>query len=512
MATDLSGADSPFSLTFTIQQSLFPQGTKALIDEAFGNASQFGHTISFFWDWASDDQLSSLIADVKLAQALGFKTVVNMTVNDVPLMDAPPGYAATFASPATSTKYIQDVALLASVNPTYLNIYPEVNLLARYDAPEFANYEKVYPTAYAVAKAASSTTLVGTSMLDVVWEGNHEQGLPDQLGPHDFIGVTTYPFSQFATPADLPADWYSQWRTVYPTSKILFTEVGWGSAAPLSDEAQAQYIAALPAMMAGASPDVIAWSLQYDGAWYNTADLKPFQLQFFQQVGKDPQFLYDQFNADGLFNDDGSPKASYYAAKNLNFNVSSVPQEPLSVSDLLSKPSAQTLGNLVDYDGNHLGDTASWRIIGQAEVRPGDGQEFILMNNDLGRWATLGPDRNGIIDLANYGAGGNTRVVGTYLDPLVARGVVAAGSIADSQKRLTIDLKTGNLASILGSDDYNKDGLQEVYFGLGDHTAFLHAYMQADGNIAYANYQSAGQMHAYLQSFGYGSSTWGSWT
>lgn len=512
MATDLSGANSPFSLTFTIQQSLFPQGTQALLNEAFGNASQFGHTISFFWDWAADDQLPSLVADVKLAQALGFKTVVNMTVNDVPLMDAPPGYPTTFASQATSTKYIQDVALLAALNPTYLNIYPEVNLLAKYDAPEFANYQTVYPKAYSAAKAASPTTLVGTSLLDVVWEGNHQQALPDQLGAHDFIGVTTYPFSQFATPSDLPTAWYSQWRDVYPTAKILFTEVGWGSAAPLSNEDQAQYIAALPAMMAGASPEVIAWSLQYDGAWYNTADLKPNQWKFFQDVGKDPTFLYAQFNRDGLFNDDGSPKASYYAAKNLNFNVSSGPQQPLSVSDLLSKPSAETLGNLVDYDGNHLGATASWHIIGGAEVQPGGGPEFILTNNDLGRWATLGPDRSGTIDFANHGAGGDTRVVGTYVDPLVAKGLVVAGSLDDSQKRLSIDLKTGNLASILGSDDYNKDGLRELYFGLGDHSAFLHAYMHADGNIAYANYQSADQMHAFLQSLGYGSSTWGSWT
>ena len=350
---DPPGANSPFSLTFTIQQSLFPQGTEVLLREAFGNASQFGHTISFFWDWAYDDQLPALIADVKLAQALGFKTVVNMTVNDVPLMDAPPGFAATFASAATSMKYIQDVGLLASINPTYLNIYPEVNLLARYDAPEFANYRKVYPTAYAVAKAASPTTLVGVSMLDVVWQGNHQQALPDQLGAHDFIGVTTYPFSQFATPSDLPPRWYSQWRDVYPTSKILFTEVGWGSAAPLSERDQAQYLAALPAMMAEASPDVIAWSLQYDGAWYDTADLKPNQWQFFHDVEADPHFLYAQFNHDGLFNDDGSPKPSFYVAKSLTFSSSPTPPDAIRFTNAVTGASSQDTGTAytgpVDY-------------------------------------------------------------------------------------------------------------------------------------------------------------------
>ncbi len=351
MAADPSEPYSPFSLTFTIQQSLFSQGSEVLLRGAFGNASQFGNTVSFFWDWAYDEQLPSLIADVKLAQELGFKTVVNMTVNDVPHIDAPPGFATTFASAATSMKYLQDVVLLASANPTYLVIYPEVNLLARYDAPEFANYQKVYPTAYAAAKAASPTTLVGVSMLDVVWQGNHQQALPDQLGLHDFIGVTTYPFSQFAKPSDLPARWYSQWRDVYPTSKILFTEVGWGSAAPISERDQAQFLAALPAMMAEASPEVIAWSLQYDGAWYDTADLKPNQWQFFRDVEADPNFLYDQFNHDGLLNDDGTPKPSFYVAKNLDFTP--VPPDAIRFTNAMTGVSSQDTGTAytgpVDY-------------------------------------------------------------------------------------------------------------------------------------------------------------------
>jgi serralysin len=53
--------------------------------------------------------------------------------------------------------------------------------------------------------------------------------------------------------------------------------------------------------------------------------------------------------------------------------------------------------------------------------------------------------------------------------------------------------------------------LQEIYFALTDGTAYLHAYMHADGNIRYANYQSEAQVIAFLESHGFGTQTYGDW-
>jgi Bacterial Ig-like domain len=185
--------------------------------------------------------------------------------------------------------------------------------------------------------------------------------------------------------------------------------------------------------------------------------------------------------------------------------------DPLSVSDLLSKPSSQTLIDLVDFDGNHLGAVSSWSIMGEVDVQ-GDGDlEYVLTNRDIGRWATLGPDEFGVIDLANHSWGGDTRVVGIYTDPLIKTGEVQAGSPFDSEARFQNDLRSGNINAILGAGDYNGDGLQEVYFSLTDKTAVLHAYMHADGNLQYANYQTSSQAIDYLQSHGYGHETWGTW-
>jgi hypothetical protein len=53
------------------------------------------------------------------------------------------------------------------------------------------------------------------------------------------------------------------------------------------------------------------------------------------------------------------------------------------------------------------------------------------------------------------------------------------------------------------SADFNGDGLIETYWKVLDGTAYLHAYMHADGNIQYANYQNLQQMTDFLASLGH---------
>jgi hypothetical protein len=68
---------------------------------------------------------------VTLAQSLGFKVVINLT--NLPGQPIPSGYQPSFADPAIAAAYIRDVAYLASLKPTYLNIYSEVNILVPYE-------------------------------------------------------------------------------------------------------------------------------------------------------------------------------------------------------------------------------------------------------------------------------------------------------------------------------------------------------------------------------------------
>jgi len=172
------------------------------------------------------------------------------------------------------------------------------------------------------------------------------------------------------------------------------------------------------------------------------------------------------------------------------------------------------LANLRDYGGNSLGSNNSWVQIGRTDVEGDGDQEVILVNSVNGRWATLGViEQGGLegVNFDNHGANGDTRVVGIYIDPLVDAGQVEQGGPFDSQTRFQNDLNAGRVSNVLGSSDYDNDGGQEVYFALSDGSAVLHAYMHADGNIRYANYQSATDLANFMTLHGVDPSVYDGW-
>jgi hypothetical protein len=164
-----------------------------------------------------------------------------------------------------------------------------------------------------------------------------------------------------------------------------------------------------------------------------------------------------------------------------------------------------------DFDGNALGGNGSWLRIGSADVN-GDGDiDQILVNDAIGRFATVGTAPDGLVYFSDFSWAGETRVAGIYIDPLVAAGIVEAFGPNDSQRRFQNDLQIENINRVLGADDYDNDGLQEVYFALTDGTAYLRAIMEFDGNIRYANYQSQQEVIDYLTANGFGPETYAGW-
>ena len=178
--------------------------------------------------------------------------------------------------------------------------------------------------------------------------------------------------------------------------------------------------------------------------------------------------------------------------------------------DFSASPSTY-MAAIRDFDGNDVGAAADWKRIGSADVN-GDGDlDQIFVNRTNGRFAEVATAPDGKVYFSDHGWAGETRVVGIYIDPLVQAGQVQAGGPNDSQRRFQNDLNIDNIKGVLGAGDYDHDGLQEVYFALTDGTAFLHAYMHADGNIRYANYQSQQQVIDFLTQNGWASSTYDGW-
>ena len=203
------------------------------------------------------------------------------------------------------------------------------------------------------------------------------------------------------------------------------------------------------------------------------------------------------------------------------------------------------LDSIKDYDGNlHAGDVLnttpiSYNYQGLLDVNGDNFFDAIFTNKISKRWVTARIDsRTGQVDFDDYGTGGGTRVVGIYEDPLIAIGDTNGGFLLDgvslapanfgasdaeryvdldgnglfgpgedrlalnSQVRFQNDLAIENL-QVKHSGDYDSDGIHEVYWKTNDGTAYLRALMHDDGNIRYANYQSAIQMENYLTTQGH---------
>ena len=198
------------------------------------------------------------------------------------------------------------------------------------------------------------------------------------------------------------------------------------------------------------------------------------------------------------------------------------------------------LGHIRDYDGNlHAGSSnvevaSSYKFQKILDVNGDTILDAIYTNSKNGRWVTASIDPiTGEIDFSDHGAGGGTRVVGIYADPLIAEGADNGGFLSDgvtpapanfgvldeeryvevngervdrlalnSQVRFQNDLEIDNLQA-KHSGDYDDDGVNEVYWKTADGTAYLRALMHDDGNIRYANYQSEQQMTDYLTTQGH---------
>ena len=208
---------------------------------------------------------------------------------------------------------------------------------------------------------------------------------------------------------------------------------------------------------------------------------------------------------------DSSNKVAYVTSSQnsiIAFGIGNNINTTITLTNVKQNP-ALYMDKIRDYDGNDLGSGSSWRLLGDVDVQGDRDSESVFVNPLIGRWATVGTVNN-CVDFSKHGQGGDTRVVGIYIDPTLKNQPQNIGGPFDSQRRFQNDLRIDNL-NLLAAADYNKDGFQDMYFKLGDGTAVLRALMHLDGNIQYANYQSKADLTTFMTANNVSSSIWGSW-
>jgi hypothetical protein len=226
-------------------------------------------------------------------------------------------------------------------------------------------------------------------------------------------------------------------------------------------------------------------------------------------------------------------RSGLYFEKSITLNVNDIQEGSTSPTPIPRNPSAPldlqpgrtcSLPGLRDYDGILHGGApdsrkdsiaADYRFQGLFSLRRDGIKQAVFTNRSSGRWASAAFDPiTRQIDYADNGKGGITRVIGIYIDILVAEGesnngFLRNGEVApkrggpnDSQRRFQNDLLIDNLSARLAGD-FDGDGIQELYWKVNDGTAYLRSLLHDDGNIRYANYQSRDQTTSYLTSNGH---------
>jgi hypothetical protein len=308
-------AQAPLGVAVTPRN--FPHHTAADVDQAFALAHRLGPHAVFIFQWGAMDP-AVVEAMVAKARTQGLVPVLGLSPTtldqgrkelDVPAaVRRKAGRRLSFSNPVVRKSYIEAVTGLARLEPPYLCLATEINLLALQRLPEYLHFASLYKEAYRAVKRISPTTKV---FVTFQWEWMRivDAKEPQKIVEHskvidifrpelDVAGFTSYPSPFHDAPAALPADYYTwMFRHIPPSEAVMLMEIGWPTTGSGSEAEQTAFIERLPSLLKGINLVGIEWALLHD-----------------VQIGGFDADL----NTVGLRRRDGRPKPGYDAFKALS--------------------------------------------------------------------------------------------------------------------------------------------------------------------------------------------------
>ncbi|MDD5593585.1 MAG: hypothetical protein PHG97_02435 [Candidatus Margulisbacteria bacterium] len=268
----------------------------------FAKAKQVGSIVSWAGDWKELENTvnggPTVVAG--LASTYGYIPII-----EAQFFTQSTGQLLRPLSDATKEAYKNSaVAFAKKYTPRYLALGIEVNTLYEKSPATFEAFAQFFSEVYDAVKVQSPSTKVFTIFQLEKMKGlsgglfggtndpsKNEWALLDKFPKSDLIAVTTYPGLIYKSPAGIPTDYYSE-ITSHTTKEIVFTEIGWHSAATpegweSSETEQAEFVTRFFALTKNLSKAFIIWSFLYD-----PATVVPF-------------------DSTGLFNSDGTSKEAW---------------------------------------------------------------------------------------------------------------------------------------------------------------------------------------------------------
>lgn len=297
-----------------------PDSSPELIIQALLEAGQLGGHVSYIWEWSSGDRgYSDAKALADAAHALGFSVTLQLSPTAIGAPVVPPDLTGTsFRDEEIRARYLADVERLAALEPDYLVLAAEINLLFQENPREFDAFESLFHEGYKRAKQISPKTKVGVSHhMDMLF-AFPQLSILERLQPQDFIGLTSYPNwlvseGLYKSVADIPLWYYKRLRLLI-AKPILFTELAWPSGGRSNLDMQHEFIARLPELMKGVNPEQITWALQHDVKHFQPRWLNEKQVAILLNYKVDAEVLFEELNTMGLLSWDGPPKPSWFKA------------------------------------------------------------------------------------------------------------------------------------------------------------------------------------------------------
>ena len=168
--------------------------------------------------------------------------------------------------------------------PRFLGLGVEIDTQWRTHPDDFDQFVALFAAVTEAVHTASPSTMVFptfqlerlSGMQGGLFGGANDPaqaqwGLIDRFPDADIIGFTTYPGLVFATPDEIPDDYYSRLGGIAGGRPIVFTEMGWQAGGELgawsgTPQLQARFVERFADLIADTSVAFYVWSFLYDQA------------------------------------------------------------------------------------------------------------------------------------------------------------------------------------------------------------------------------------------------------
>jgi hypothetical protein len=180
---------------------------------------------------------------------------------------------SSFTDASVRQAFVEDALAVARLQPDYLCLGTEVNLLNEGAPEEFTAFAAVYAEAYDAIRAEGLTLALFPSFywdeMYVSSGGEHDAAIDTMLNAFrprlDAMGITTYPANFWPNFPDVPDNLYQALSGYLQTDeRLVVVEAGWPWQGDDSADQQVTYIQALPGMWQDLNLDWLGWSLLHD--------------------------------------------------------------------------------------------------------------------------------------------------------------------------------------------------------------------------------------------------------